>query len=94
MTDNIAFQDVRSLKSMLRGGQITPSELVDTFAERIGQHNGLSKAFITTTIDAARAQAANVSRGDFDRSAFAGIPYASKDLFDVQGVLTTAGSKV
>ncbi|WFU06761.1 amidase (plasmid) [Rhizobium sp. CB3171] len=94
MTDNIAFQDVRSLKSMIRGGQITPSELVGTFAERIERHNGLSKAFITTTIDAARKEAATVSRGDLDRSPFAGIPYASKDLFDVEGVLTTAGSKV
>lgn len=94
MTKNLAFKDVKSLKSLLQGGQITPVELVNTFTERIDQYNAVSKAFITTTVDAARAQASRLSREDLDRSPFAGIPYASKDLFDVQGVLTTAGSKV
>ncbi|MES0213344.1 amidase [Mesorhizobium sp. M0028] len=94
MTDNIAFQSVKRLKSMLHSGQITPAELVDAFAERIDQHNARSKAFITTTIDAAREQALGICRDDLDSSPFAGIPYASKDLFDVKGVLTSAGSRV
>lgn len=94
MTDNIAFQDARSLKSLLQGGRITPLELVDTFLERIDRHNSLSKAFITVTRDTARTAATRVSRDDLHRSPFAAIPYACKDLFDVQGVLTTAGSKV
>jgi aspartyl-tRNA(Asn)/glutamyl-tRNA(Gln) amidotransferase subunit A len=94
MTDDIAYQDVRSLKALLQGGRITPSELVDTFLERIDRHNRRSKAFITVTRDAARAAAAGLSRDDLRQSRFAGIPYACKDLFDVEGVLTTAGSKV
>lgn len=94
MTDAIAFKDVRSLRALLRSGRITPVELVETFAERITRYNGLSKAFITVTTDTARNQAFRITRGDLERSTFAGIPYASKDLFDVEGVLTTAGSKV
>ena len=94
MSDNIAFQSVRCLKSMLQRRQVTPAELVDTFAKRIGQHNAKAKAFITTTVDAAREQALHISQGDLDGSPFAGIPYCSKDLFDVRGVLTSAGSRV
>ncbi|MBP2239049.1 aspartyl-tRNA(Asn)/glutamyl-tRNA(Gln) amidotransferase subunit A [Sinorhizobium kostiense] len=64
------------------------------FAERIDRHNAVSKAFITPTIEAAKRQAAGLSRDELGESPFAGVPYASKDLFDVQGVLTTAGSRV
>lgn len=94
MTDNIAFKDVRSLKAILGAGHITPAELVSVFAERIDQHNALSKAFITPTIEAAKEHASSMTRDDLDKSSFAGVPYASKDLFDVKGVLTTAGSRV
>ncbi|KUM24031.1 amidase [Mesorhizobium loti] len=94
MTDNIAFKDVKGLKAMLSAGHITPAELISVFAERIDQHNELSKAFITPTIEAAKEHAANMSREDLEISPFAGVPYASKDLFDVKGVLTTAGSRV
>ena len=78
----------------MRTGRITPLELVDLFAGRIARHNEQSKAFITTTTAASRAQASSVSPDDLERSRFAGIPYASKDLFDVEGVLTSAGSRV
>lgn len=93
MTD-IPFQDVRSLRHLLRAGTISPRELIDVFAERIDRHNGRSKAFITSTVSSARQHAARMSRDDLDRSSFAGIPFACKDLFDVEGVLTTAGSRV
>jgi aspartyl-tRNA(Asn)/glutamyl-tRNA(Gln) amidotransferase subunit A len=94
MSDDVAFQSVKTLRSMLQRGQITPVELVDTFARRIEQGNSRIRAFITTTLDDAREQASRLSRNDLECSPFAGIPYASKDLFDVQGVLTSAGSRV
>ncbi|RUV83711.1 amidase [Mesorhizobium sp. M1A.F.Ca.IN.020.06.1.1] len=94
MTDNIAFRDVKSLKQLISTRQITPAELVDVFAERIDRYNVLSRAFITPTIDDAKKQAASLSRDELSASSFAGVPYASKDLFDVRGVLTTAGSRV
>lgn len=94
MTANIAFQDVRSLKAGLATGTITPVELVDCFADRIQRLNALSRAFITVTAEEAITSAASLKHGDLERSAFAGIPFASKDLFDVAGVKTTAGSRV
>ncbi|MES0828121.1 amidase [Ruegeria sp. SCP11] len=94
MTNEIAFETVRALKSRLDTREITPTELVEVFAERIARHNDQSKAFITVTDKTARRVAEVLTRDDLERSPFAGIPYASKDLFDIEGVLTSAGSRV
>ena len=94
MTTEIAFQDVRSLKGLINAGKITPGELVSLFAGRIAAHNDVSRAFITVTGEEAVRAAAALSKEDLRRSPLAGIPYASKDLFDVEGVHTTAGSRV
>jgi aspartyl-tRNA(Asn)/glutamyl-tRNA(Gln) amidotransferase subunit A len=94
MNDDIHYRDVRSLRKLLKAGAITPIELVEVFASRIEKYNHQSKAFITKTLDSARHQARQLSRGDLDSSPMAGIPYAAKDLYDVNEVLTTAGSRV
>lgn len=94
MNDDIHYLDVRSLRDLLKAGKITPTELVDVFASRIDQYNHQSKAFITSAIDAARHQARQISKRDLEISPMAGVPYAAKDLYDVSGVLTTAGSRV
>ncbi len=94
MTTEIAFQDVRTLKNQITSGGITPGELVSLFADRIAKHNDVSRAFITVTAEDAARHAAGLTKDDLARSPFAGIPYASKDLFDVEGVRTTAGSRV
>lgn len=94
MTNDIAFADVKRLRQMLQSKHITPVELVDVFAERIQRYNGAAKAFITTTLDEARLGAKTLTHDLLNASFFTGIPYATKDLFDVKGVLTTAGSKV
>ncbi len=94
MTSDIAFHDIRSLKRALLTGEVTPRELVDIFAERINRYNELSRAFITVTADDARVIADALSKDDLKCSTLSGIPFASKDLFDVKGVHTTAGSRV
>lgn len=94
MSTEIAFDTVRSLKRKLTAGEITPTELVDVFAERIATHNERSKAFITVTADQARDEAARLTADDLNATAVSGVPYAAKDLFDVEGVLTSAGSRV
>lgn len=94
MSEDIAYSDIRKLRRLIEAGQITPAELVNVFADRIERLGDISRAFITATIQTAREEAAALSKDDLQRSAFAGIPYGTKDLFDVAGVLTTAGSRV
>src|SRR3990172_10939346 len=54
-------------------------------------------AFITLTADRARAQAQAVDRrlaAGEDPGPLAGVPFTVKDIFCVQGVLATAGSRI
>lgn len=94
MSSEIAFSDVRSLKSLLDTGRITPTELVSIFSERITCFNDISRAFITVTAEEAANTAGSLNKADLSKSSIAGIPYASKDLFDVKDIRTTAGSRV
>jgi aspartyl-tRNA(Asn)/glutamyl-tRNA(Gln) amidotransferase subunit A len=54
------------------------------------------RAFITVTPDIARKQAEKVDQwlAQGKHLPLAGVPFAVKDLFDVEGVATTCGSKV
>ena len=94
MSKDIAFSSIRTLRGMLSDGKLSSRELVEIFAARIDKYNSVSKAFITPTIkDALSSSISELSRQE-DGHVLRGIPYASKDLFDVKGVLTTAASRV
>ncbi len=82
-------------REAIRTKQISPLELTRAYLDRIAVLNPKLNAFITLTAESAlaEAQAATeaVMRGD-ELGALHGIPLALKDLFDVRGVPTTAGS--
>jgi aspartyl-tRNA(Asn)/glutamyl-tRNA(Gln) amidotransferase subunit A len=92
MADEIAFASITSLSKKLNDGDISPTELVELFVNRISQLNDTCKAFISLDLDAALVRAAKIKYHP-DRP-LSGIPYACKDLFDVKGLITTGGSKV
>jgi 1-carboxybiuret hydrolase len=64
---------------------------------RIAKHNPVLNAFTDVTADRARAKAravdAAVAAGK-NAGPLAGVPFAVKNLFDVQGLSTRAGSKI
>ena len=72
----------------LRSRSIRSSELTELSLRRIAARDPELNAFIAVTADAARERA----RAADARGALAGAPIALKDLFDVSGVATTAGS--
>lgn len=93
MTPALAFAPITQLTGHLRNGDIGATQLVEHYADRIARLSDISKAFISLDLERARARAAEID-ADFDAIAgLAGIPYACKDLFDVQGMVTTAGSR-
>ena len=94
MHDDLAYASVRDLRHLLSTRALTASELVGCFADRIATHNDLSKAYITDTSPQAAAEGELLDGDTLADAPLGGIPYASKDLFDVEGVHTTAGSKV
>ena len=84
-------------RDALARGEITSLELTNAFLERIAQYDSKINSFIRVTADRAREQAQRAdderARG-VPRGALHGIPLAVKDLFDVRGLPTTAGSNI
>jgi aspartyl-tRNA(Asn)/glutamyl-tRNA(Gln) amidotransferase subunit A len=79
----------------LRSRRLSPVELTRECLERIERLNPILNAFITVTADMAMEQAraaeAEIAAGKY-RGPLHGVPIALKDLFDTEGVRTTAAS--
>ncbi|MEM8862187.1 MAG: amidase family protein, partial [Chloroflexota bacterium] len=88
---------IQDLKKQLEQQTITSSQLVEQMLSRIADPAGEgSKTYLITYADEAKAHAAAVDaarQNGHHLPPFAGIPISIKDLFDVAGETTTAGSK-
>ncbi len=75
---------------------LSPVEVTEVFLERIERFDEEIRSMVTVTPDLARRHARTaVGRiADGDPSPLLGIPLVLKDLIDVRGVRTTAGSAV
>jgi len=94
MSRQLAYASVGELRRRLQAGEISATQLVQIYAERIARHGDCSKAFISLDLAAACRKAAAITPEPATGLALNGIPYACKDLFDVAGQVTTGGSKV
>ncbi len=97
MSDSpLHYKSITELSAMLRSGETTPTKLTANLLERIEALNGSLNAFNLVTADRAMAEAqsaeALLSSGR-DLGPLHGIPYAVKDLYDIVGLATTAGSR-
>ena len=77
----------------LRTHTIGALELTEAALARIAEREPELNAFIAVTAQEARRRALAID-GDNASTTLAGAPVALKDLFDVAGVATTAGSKL
>jgi len=93
MGEELAFAPVAELARMIASREISPLELTDHFLARADRLNSKCSAFIEVTSDDARGAAAAADATP-PQGPLHGIPFASKDLIDVAGVKTTAGSQV
>jgi AtzE family amidohydrolase len=79
------------------GRKISALGVTEAALARIAKHDPVLNAFTDVTADRARAKAravdAAVTAGQ-NPGPLAGVPYAVKNLFDVQGLPTRAGSKI
>ncbi len=77
--------------------RISAVSVTEAALARIAKHNSVLNAFTDVTADRARAKAravdAAVAAGQ-NAGPLAGVPFAVKNLFDVQGLPTRAGSKI
>lgn len=78
-------------------GERSAASVLETCIARIEATEARVNAFTGTRFDAARAQAAQVDAQrarDEPLGPLAGVPFAVKNLFDIAGEVTLAGSKV
>ena len=88
---------IAELGGKLRRRELSAAELVDSCLQRIEAQDKTLNAFIRVMADEAHGQAADADRelaAGRDRGALHGIPVAVKDLIDIEGVPTTAASRV
>jgi amidase len=83
----------------VRRREVSPSELVEHYLQRMQDRDGQLGAFVTVTadraMDAARAADVLVTRADpAALPALLGVPTAIKDLTETAGVRTTFGSAI
>ena len=95
--DELAFAPVRALAAEMAAGRLTSTKLVETCLARIERHGEKLHAFVTVYADEAlrAAHAADEACAAGHRvGPFHGIPVALKDIIDIEGRITTGGSKV
>jgi aspartyl-tRNA(Asn)/glutamyl-tRNA(Gln) amidotransferase subunit A len=95
--DDIAWMPATEMAQAVRERRLSPVEVTDALLARIEALNPALNAYCLVTPEMARAQAkaaeGAVMRGDA-LGPLHGVPVSIKDLFDVQGLPTTKGSKI
>jgi amidase len=86
---NLMFRPATELARMVRSGEISASELVQSSLERIEELNPSLNAFVQ--VDAERALATAEKIGPGDERPFAGVPVAIKNNRPVEGLRLTYG---
>jgi aspartyl-tRNA(Asn)/glutamyl-tRNA(Gln) amidotransferase subunit A len=91
------YQTISDLAERIRKGEITAVQLTENLLERIDSLDGRLNAFKLLcpeqALEQARAADRQMNTGK-DSGVLHGIPYAAKDLFDVKGLPTAAGSSL
>ncbi len=88
--------DATALAALVRGGEVSPEELLQACEERVRAHNPRLNAVIVEAFEAARAELALRRRAGTEREgALAGVPVLVKDLVSsVRGLTTWHGNRL
>ena len=88
---------IAELARAIRSGELTAETATRDCLERIAERNPAINAYITVLADQALAQAKQADaelKSGRDRGPLHGVPVSLKDIIDLEGVSTTAASKV
>ncbi|WP_036483539.1 AtzE family amidohydrolase [Myxosarcina sp. GI1] len=91
------YRDAIALSRAITDREITVSETIEKTLQQIQLHNPKLNCFTTVLAESAIAQAEKIdtaiARGE-NPGILAGVPFAVKNLFDIEGITTLAGSKI
>ncbi|MDX1795088.1 MAG: Asp-tRNA(Asn)/Glu-tRNA(Gln) amidotransferase subunit GatA [Hydrogenovibrio sp.] len=87
---------IKEMSEKLRNKEITSVELTQHYLDRIERYDGELNAYITVTPELAieMAKQADQMLSEGKGGVLTGIPVAHKDIFCIDGVKTTCGSKM
>ncbi|MBW4612879.1 MAG: AtzE family amidohydrolase [Desmonostoc vinosum HA7617-LM4] len=91
------MNDAVSIAAAVRAGEVKAVDVVRATLARIAARDEEVNCFTAVIAEAALADAARVDAevaADNDVGMLAGVPFAVKNLFDVAGLVTLAGSKI
>lgn len=92
-----ALSTIDSIASAVRHGDVTASAIIAACLQRIDHNNGTLNCFTSVLRDRALQRAAHIdaliAQGK-DPGPLAGVPFSVKNLFDVAGLTTLAGSLI
>ena len=94
---DVSLGDATAMAAAVRAGAVRASELLHAAIGRIQAQNADLNCFTKFTFERAHREAAAVDRAierGEDPGPLAGVPFAVKNLFDVEGLPTLAGSKI
>src|SRR5258708_8243721 len=97
MTVNIDGMSAEAIAQAVAVRKVSALEATEAALARIAKHDGVLNSFTDVTADRARVKAravdAAIAAGQ-KVGPLAGVPFAVKNLFDVKGLPTRAGSKI
>lgn len=97
MTEDIHYADATAIASAVRAGTVSAQAVVQATLNRIAATDSTLNCFTDVLAERALSDAAEVDRAiaiGQDPGPLAGVPFAVKNLFDIAGVVTLAGSKI
>ncbi len=95
MAKEWATATASEIAAAVASGQTRASDIVEDALARIDALNPKLNAFTAVTAERARARARSLDANSNKASLpLAGVPFAVKNLFDIEGVTTLAGSKI
>jgi AtzE family amidohydrolase len=97
MTIDFAQADAIAIASAVRKGEVSASAVVKAALDRIAAQDADLNSFTDVLRESASTDAAQVDEAiaaGQDPGLLAGVPFAVKNLFDIAGLTTLAGSKI
>jgi 1-carboxybiuret hydrolase len=95
MARDLSWATAAEIARAVTSGETTALNVVDDAFARIEERNPTLNVFTAITSERARARAKAIDAiGDKSKLPLAGVPFAVKNLFDIKGLATVAGSKI
>lgn len=97
MSFDLQKTDAVSISSAVRKGEYSAQEICTEILSKIEQQNSTLNCFTTILSEQAITQAKTVDQAiakGQEPGKLAGVPFAVKNLFDIAGITTLAGSKI